>query len=389
MATALKLDQTEFTRRVVAALPRIVRRELDRATAERIARALQAMHVDARVLPDDPQLVYIDRAGATRGPLPYSSLGDFIRPGESYRLRGSTTWLSWPAELEPESAPESAPTFMPAAGAEEPEDEAAEPVLADEPDDVSLVTAPSDLADEIGTATSNELPGATVATAEDAPPHAFPPPLPGAAASSPPSPTAAFQDASSSATPDPEATTRAADDALIDPPDQSPAVNDPDLAVADGAEPADTMPPRRSGVGRLIVLLVLAGAVYWAYSHWTAGRSTGVPASASTPTKTVTVFVRKPIAPAPSTSAHAVVSVPAASPAVASSAPAPAGSVAIPAAAAPANTPATAAPAAVPPATSLSASPAASASVAPASASSVPATPTAASPVRTPTAEPH
>ena len=107
VAAALKLDHAEFERRIVAALPRIVRRELDLATAQRIAQVLQALQVDARVLPDDPQLVYVERAGASRGPLPQSSLEEFIQPGESFRRRGSATWQPWPEprdEVSPTTA---------------------------------------------------------------------------------------------------------------------------------------------------------------------------------------------------------------------------------------------------------------------------------------------
>lgn len=105
MATALRMEHDEFFRRVVAALPRIVRQQLDRSSAERIAQLLQGLHVDARALPSDEQLVYIERDGSSRGPLPRSALDAFIAPGESYRLHGSLAWQIWPEPLEHESSP--------------------------------------------------------------------------------------------------------------------------------------------------------------------------------------------------------------------------------------------------------------------------------------------
>ena len=111
VAAALRMDETEFARRVVDALPRIVRQQLDRSTAERIAQLLQGMHVDARALPDDAQLVYLERAGSSRGPLPQSALGDFILSGETYRAHGSVEWLPWPPPAEPEASSEGTDVF--------------------------------------------------------------------------------------------------------------------------------------------------------------------------------------------------------------------------------------------------------------------------------------
>jgi hypothetical protein len=181
VAAALKLDHAEFERRVVAALPRVVRRELDLATAERIAQVLQALQVDARVLPDDPQLVYIERAGASCGPLPQSSLVDFIEPGESFRHRGTTTWKSWPEPVDqaPAAAVEvdavddwsSPPVFS-----DEPIDPKAAPgttnaireVAADEPSnaaddppELARATPPSAASDDVSDAAWDAVPSAT------------------------------------------------------------------------------------------------------------------------------------------------------------------------------------------------------------------------------------
>jgi len=184
------MEQDEFARRVLAALPRVVRRQLDQAAAGRIAQLLQGMHVDARALPDDTQLAYIERAGRSRGPLPQSALEMFIEPGESYRLQGSQAWEIW---LQP---PEHEETAAPAPAMDE-----AEVAPVDEPP----AEAPADrIEDE-----------AHAPAAGTRPPVA-PPPLP--TEPSPPEAPAATPD--DPLTPDDALT---ADDALINPPEDDPA----------------------------------------------------------------------------------------------------------------------------------------------------------------------
>jgi hypothetical protein len=150
------MEHDEFSRRVVAALPRIVRQQLDRSSAERIAQLLQGLHVDARALPGDEELAYIDRDGSSRGPLPRSALDAFIAPGESYRLHGSMAWQIWPEPLEYESSPPPAQAFDEVMAA--PVDEAfaaapAEP-LDDEPPAPAAVSASPGLPPPLPTASS-------------------------------------------------------------------------------------------------------------------------------------------------------------------------------------------------------------------------------------------
>ncbi len=90
-----KLDEATFRQRVLAALPLLVRQNLDEAAAERLTQQLRASGVDACVQSDDAQLAFLERAGTMRGPLPLSALGMFIRPDERYRLRGDQEWQTW------------------------------------------------------------------------------------------------------------------------------------------------------------------------------------------------------------------------------------------------------------------------------------------------------
>jgi uncharacterized protein YecT (DUF1311 family) len=97
VAAALKLDTRHFAERVLAALPLVIRQDLDEEGADRLAGRLRQTGVDARVLPDDLELAYLERDGRPHGPLPLSGLGEFIEPGQRYRLRGSPEWQAWPA----------------------------------------------------------------------------------------------------------------------------------------------------------------------------------------------------------------------------------------------------------------------------------------------------
>ena len=286
VAAALKLDPADFARRVVAALPRIVRRGLDRATAERVVLLLQAMHVDARALPDDSQLAYVDRAGSTRGPLPRSSLGEFLHPDEWYRLHGDTAWLPWPGPVEQEAPAASTPTIE----SDEVDDPAPSPMPDDElidatathetsndldgaapyerplsPEDQpqrTMPTAPpSEDGDDVNSTTRNALP----TSADDELPNAMPPPLPKPANMQQPAPTP----------PDGSETTEqamgevesASDDELVNPENETPAPGNPD-ASATLPQGAEVPAPARSRAGRLLVLVVLAGLAVWAYRHW-------------------------------------------------------------------------------------------------------------------------
>ncbi|WP_395120192.1 hypothetical protein ACFCQI_04500 [Rhodanobacter sp. FW102-FHT14D06] len=332
------MEPDEFSRRVVAAMPRIVRQQLDRSSAERIAQLLQGLHVDARALPGDEQLAYIDRDGSSRGPLPQSAVDAFIAPGESYRLHGSPVWQIWPGPLDCESASPPAQAF--------------DEVMA-APVEEAFAVAPAEPLDD-------EPPAPAVAT----PSPGLPPPLPTASSPAAVAPTADDE--------------LAPDDALINPPSDEP-VGEADVA-APPAEAA-THPPRRSRLGRVLLLLAFVGVAAWAYLHW--GADTHVddspppaPVSHAQPAKGITAVA------APATSATAAPAI-AASTAAASASSTPATATSVPAAGGTAVLPATAATTAAPaaPAAASSTTPATASSAAPAHAASAtvkPATPAAA-----------
>ena len=102
IAEAFKLDASTFAERVLPRMPLIVRQDLDQTSAETLAAQLRASSVDAVAVPQDAKLALIERDGHTKGPLPFGSLGDFIRDGERYRFRDSNEWITWG---------EQAPTF--------------------------------------------------------------------------------------------------------------------------------------------------------------------------------------------------------------------------------------------------------------------------------------
>ena len=314
VAVALKLDQDDFARRVVAALPRIVRRELDQATAERVAQLLQAMHVDARALPDDRQLAYIDRAGTTRGPLPQSSLDEFIQPGESYRLHGGTAWLPWPAPVDHAAAATTLPIDL------EGVDETAPSPTPDD-GDISDTPTPTDSAHGDDGSAPDELPGSAdgeLSPAATTPPpadtwndfgdtaeepleavsgdeahHAMPPPMPVV-------PT--LPDGPETTVPALDNGDSGHDDSLIDPPQETPASDDPESFMPMTPEAVAAAAPAPSRTGRLVVLLVLVGLAAWAYFHWTADtRVSGSPAvpAAIRPSKSSS---GQPATPTPATS---------------------------------------------------------------------------------------
>jgi len=396
VAAALKLDQAEFARRVVAAMPLIVRRGLDHAAAERIAQRLQAMQMYARVVPDDSQLAYVRREQGTAGPVPYSALHDFIVAGDSWRLRGSNDWQPWPAVVDNEPAPAALPDLEQVEHREaaQPVDEPAEeffnesiddavepatetldepaawsPAPADEPEFSTPVAPPADQFPP-----EHELANEFLSEEHDSS-TPLPPPLP-EQSSADDLPTPAFAEA--------DAVTLAAnsdtpelEDALINPSDEDAASIEAGAdAIADPEATYETPPPR-SRTGLLIGLLILAGLAYWAYSHWISDTSGGVPPTPTTmvqPTKTAPTVL-----PAPPTSVAADLAI---TPASASSSPAttisaadapvpvesvPASATSAPAAASSATAPASSASAKAPAtATSSAAAPAAAGSTIPA-----------------------
>ncbi|HEY8585709.1 MAG TPA: hypothetical protein VIL60_03160 [Rhodanobacter sp.] len=356
VAAALKLDQTDFDRRVVAALPRIVRQHLNRATAERIVELLQAMHVDARALPDEGQLVYIQRAQATCGPLPLTALGDFIEPGEAYRLSGSTSWLPWPAPLDESSASPSLATF----GLDAVEEAPADDEVAESPQTVPAADAAGLGTDEPVSALA-DLPDAT---AESDPSRALPPPLPTSSVLAEHTPDPAEDPHFAEST----AADEASSDTPEDPDEETPTPDGTEVDAPITAETDEAAPPPRSRKGRLLVLVVLAALAYWAWGHW--GNNASVespppPPAATGPTAPVpaasTAAAPQPASSTANVPAAAASSTTASMPEPAASAPAPASSGAL------------AAPASVAPpasASSVAPAPAASASAASAAASS-------------------
>lgn len=293
VAAALKLDHAEFERRVVAALPRIVRNHLDQATAERIAQVLQAMHVDASTRPDDPQLAYIDRAGTIHGPLPHSSLGDFIQPGESYRLHGDTAWQTWdeaPADLTFDFD-DFDDDMLPPGSVDEPfdaipagdstgvlSDMTPDALMADtnaEPSPAISTPPDSHDANDIGAS----VPAALPTSADDEPHDAVPPALPVSS-------SVQYERAPEPAgdpeaiAPTMDAAPAAHDDALIDPPEEASTPSEQDIFAPLATE---FVAPKRSPVGRIVILLVLVVLAIWAYRHWTADTRT----DGSPPTRAV------------------------------------------------------------------------------------------------------
>ncbi|MEO6800370.1 MAG: hypothetical protein ABI178_10580 [Rhodanobacter sp.] len=346
VAAALKLDLAEFEQRVVDALPRIVRQDLDQDTANRIAHLLHAMHVDARVLPDDPQLAYIERAGAGFGPLPWSSLGDFIRPGESYRLYGSTTWQPWVVPVVQASV---------ASNDEVGDVDDAPPSASTDDGQVNNMPAPppADVVSESIDAAAGDTTGGTI----DEPQHAT-------TASDEPlhfSEIAPLEHASHGTASELDAAAPAHDDDLENPPQPAPEPDAPGAHDSTPAELAETSAPRRSRTGRLVLLVVLAALAVWAYRYWTANtrvapppgmveaiQPSGVDPGRTTPPARVVHRVDSTIPPASPVSAAVAASTPASAttasaPAVAGSTPAPAASASMPAAAASTPAPATSA----------------------------------------------
>lgn len=119
IANAFRLDAITFEERVLPRMPLIVRQDLDEAAAQAMVAQLRAASVDAQAIFQDTKLVLIERDGQTKGPLPFSCLGEFIRDGERYRFRDSNEWMTWgnqglTLELPPPDFSEASP-FAPAA----------------------------------------------------------------------------------------------------------------------------------------------------------------------------------------------------------------------------------------------------------------------------------
>ncbi len=367
VAAALKLDHAEFERRVVAALPRIVRQDLDQATAERIAQVLHALQVDARVLPDDPQLVYIERSGASCGPLPQSSLADFIQPGESFRLRGDTTWQAWPTPVDQDLAETGTTTVE----RDDIDDPPSSPVRGDEPIDVMSTAGTSNnvgdaAPDEPSTGADHESPDVTSnppsfdtsadvsgvtrdalpTGADDETPDAMSPSL-SVPSTAQPEPSPAPPEKLAATEPAPDVTESARGDDPINASGETTTSDSFGAFPAATPQAAETGTPTRLRIGRLVVLLILVALAVWAYRHWRADtRMEGSPAAPAVIPQSSPV-AGEPATPAQAASTHnsasatpalvtTATSVPApattaASPATTTSAPAPAATAAAPA----------------------------------------------------------
>lgn len=115
VARAMGLDQAAFSAKVLSAMPVLVRRQLDEALATEVAARLAAIGAIAEVVPDRDPFVYIERGGASLGPVPHAALERFIVDGERYRLRNTREWQVWqspavtslPEEVEPTPLPEA------------------------------------------------------------------------------------------------------------------------------------------------------------------------------------------------------------------------------------------------------------------------------------------
>ncbi|WP_250623890.1 lysozyme inhibitor LprI family protein [Pinirhizobacter soli] len=122
VARALGLDQAAFAAKVLSAMPLLVRRQLDEALATEVADRLAAIGAIAEVVPDRDPFVYIEREGASLGPVPHAALERFIADGERYRLRNTREWQVWQRpvvslpsdEVEPAPLPEAITEVEPA-----------------------------------------------------------------------------------------------------------------------------------------------------------------------------------------------------------------------------------------------------------------------------------
>ncbi|HEY4146519.1 lysozyme inhibitor LprI family protein [Pinirhizobacter sp.] len=97
VAKAMGLDRAAFAAKVLSAMPVLVRRQLDEAVATDVAARLAAIGAIAEVVPDRDPFVYIERQGASLGPVPHAALERYIADGERYRLRNTREWQVWQA----------------------------------------------------------------------------------------------------------------------------------------------------------------------------------------------------------------------------------------------------------------------------------------------------
>jgi Tfp pilus assembly protein PilE len=95
IARGFQVDDSEFAERMIPRLPLVVKQGLDEPMAKQMAETLVASGIDARALADDGTLAVFEREGVTKGPVPFTSLGDFIRDGERYRKQGERQWSTW------------------------------------------------------------------------------------------------------------------------------------------------------------------------------------------------------------------------------------------------------------------------------------------------------
>lgn len=133
VARAMGLDQAAFAAKVLSAMPVLVHRQLDEALATQVAARLAAIGAIVEVVPDRDPFVYIEREGASLGPVPHAALERFIADGERYRLRNTREWQVWQPSVVSLPSDEVEPAFLPDAKTDEVAAELDAPVAFEPP----------------------------------------------------------------------------------------------------------------------------------------------------------------------------------------------------------------------------------------------------------------
>jgi len=115
MAEAFGMQDADFRQRVFERAPLLIRRGLELAAAQTQAAQLEGMGVEARPEPDQAALVWLLRAGQTRGPLPEAALDRYAEPGDQWCHDGGQQWFAWSPAASGEPLPPPLPTDASAA----------------------------------------------------------------------------------------------------------------------------------------------------------------------------------------------------------------------------------------------------------------------------------
>lgn len=108
IARGFRVEPAEFVAKTLPRLPMVVKQGLEQAAATAMTESLTRLGIDARAFEESGELALFERDGATKGPVPFASLGAFIHAGERYRRQGEGNWSTWtvPASgAEPGPAP--------------------------------------------------------------------------------------------------------------------------------------------------------------------------------------------------------------------------------------------------------------------------------------------